>query len=62
MKGESKMGYVSMRRITPNDRIETCDSCEQQGVYANGKEIKDSSNTEVIMWFCYNCVEKQLRG
>ena len=56
------MGYVSMRRITPNDRIETCDSCEQQGVYANGKEIKDSSNTEVFMWFCYNCVEKQLRG
>ena len=55
------MGYVSMRRITPNDRIETCDSCEQQGVYANGKETKDSYG-EVVMWFCYNCVDKTLRG
>ena len=55
------MGYVTMRRITPNDRIERCDSCEQQGVYANGKEIKDSYG-EVVMWFCYNCVEKQIGG
>ena len=54
------MGYVTARRITPNDRIEKCDSCEQQGVYANGKEIKDSVN-EVVMWFCYNCVQDTLR-
>ena len=54
------MGYVSARRITPNDRIERCDSCEQQGVYANGKEIRDSVN-EVVMWFCYNCVQDTLR-
>ena len=54
------MGYVSARRITPNDRIEKCDSCEQQGVYANGREIRDSVN-EVVMWFCYNCVQDTLR-
>lgn len=53
------MGYVSTRRITPNDRIVNCDSCEQQGVFANGKEIKDSYG-EVIMWFCFNCVAKAL--
>ena len=55
------MGYVTARKITPNDRMETCDSCEQKGVYANGKETKDSYG-EVIIWVCYNCVEKQLRG
>jgi hypothetical protein len=55
------MGYVTARKITPNDRMETCDSCEQKGVYANGKEVKDS-NGEVVIWLCYNCVEKQLRG
>ena len=54
------MGYVSARRITPNDRIERCDSCEQQGVYANGKEIRDSVN-EVVMWFCYNCIQDTLK-
>ena len=55
------MGYVSARRITPNDRIDKCDNCEQQGVYANGKEIRDSVN-EVVMWFCYNCIQDTLRG
>lgn len=50
------MGYVSFRRITPNDRIEPCDNCEQQGVYANGKEVKNPNTDEVILWFCYNCV------
>ena len=54
------MGYVTARKLTPNDRIETCDSCEKKGVYANGGEIKDSVN-EVVMWFCYNCVQDTLR-
>jgi hypothetical protein len=49
------MGYVEFRRITPNDRIETCDNCQQQGLYSSGKEVKDSHN-EVALWFCYNCV------
>jgi hypothetical protein len=55
------MGYVSARKITPNDRMETCDDCEKKGVYANGKEIRDDVN-EVVLWFCYNCVEKTLRN
>jgi hypothetical protein len=54
------MGYVTARKLTPNDRMETCDSCEKKGVYANGREIKDSVN-EVVMWFCYNCVQDTLR-
>lgn len=45
-----------MRRITPNDRIEPCDNCEQQGVYANGKEVTNPNTGEVMLWFCYNCV------
>ena len=55
------MGYVEARKLTSADRIETCDTCEQQGLYASGKEIKDSYN-EVVLWFCFNCVEKTLRG
>jgi hypothetical protein len=55
------MGYVTTRKITPNDRMETCDSCEQKGVYANGREIKDTYN-ELVLWFCYTCVERTLRG
>lgn len=55
------MGYVQMRRITPNDKIEVCDRCEQKGVYANGKEIKDTYGT-VVMWFCYNCSDKVVNG
>ena len=54
------MGYVEMRRLTPADRIEKCDSCNQDGLYTSGKEVKDRLGT-VVMWFCFNCVEQTLR-
>ena len=54
------MGYIEMRPLTPADELWVCDSCTQKGVRANGKDIKDSHG-EVIMWFCYNCVN-QIRG
>jgi hypothetical protein len=31
-----------------------------RAVDANGKEIRDSVN-EVVLWFCYNCVQDTLR-
>jgi len=55
------MGYIEMRKLTPADELWVCDDCEQEGVRANGKEIKDSTN-DVVMWFCYNCVQRTLRG
>lgn len=48
------MGEIYIRNLTPADRIEVCDNCEQQGVYANGKEVKNDMG-EILMWFCYNC-------
>ena len=55
------MGYIEMRPLTPADELWVCDDCEQQGVKANGKVITDTQN-EVVLWFCYNCVNKTLRG
>ena len=49
------MGYVEMRILTEADRIEKCDNCNQEGLYASGKEVKDS-HKEVVLWFCFNCV------
>ena len=54
------MGELFIRKLTEADELWVCDDCEQQGVRANGKEIKDTTN-EVVMWFCYNCVQKTLR-
>jgi hypothetical protein len=54
------MGYIEMRKLTPADELWVCDSCNQEGVRANGKEIM--GNDEIVMWFCYNCVQKELRG
>jgi hypothetical protein len=51
------MGYVEMRKLTPADELWVCDSCEQQGVKANGKDITTSTG-EFVMWFCYNCSHK----
>jgi len=52
------MGYVEVRRLTSADELWVCDSCNQQGVRANGKDI--TSNKEVVMWFCYNCVQREI--
>ena len=48
------MGYVEARRLTPADRLEVCDQCNQQGLYTSGKEVKDSYG-EVMLWLCFNC-------
>jgi len=55
------MGYIEVRKITPNDVIWACDDCGQEGVQANGKGIYDNSGV-MIMWFCYNCKERMLNG
>ena len=54
------MGYVEMRPLTSADELWICDSCNQEGVRANGKEIQD--NKEVVMWFCFNCTNKAVNG
>lgn len=54
------MGELSMRRITKQDELWLCDDCGQEGVRANGKAITDTHDT-IVMWFCYNCVEKVKR-
>jgi len=50
------MGELFIRKITAADEIWVCDSCSQEGVRANGRDIR--SNGEVVMWFCYNCIQK----
>jgi len=52
------MGELTIRRITANDRIDTCDNCQQQGLYASGKEVRDR-HSETVLWFCYNCIENK---
>ena len=54
------MGYVTARKLTASDELWLCDSCNQEGVRANGRDIQD--NKEVVMWFCFNCVQKQVNG
>ena len=54
------MGELFIRRLTDKDELWVCDNCNQEGVRANGKEIKN--NGEMVMWFCYNCVEKEKRN
>jgi hypothetical protein len=50
------MGELFIRKITEADELWVCDNCNQQGVRANGKDIQ--GHKEVVMWFCYNCVQK----
>lgn len=52
------MGYIEIRKLDGNDRIEVCDSCSQEGVYANGEEVKDHTG-QVLIWLCFNCAYKQ---
>ena len=54
------MGELIIRRLTKDDELWLCDDCGQEGVRANGKAITDTYDT-IIMWFCYNCVEKVKR-
>lgn len=54
-----QMGYVEIRKLNPAEKLGTCDNCDQQGLYSSGKEIRDSYN-EVVLWFCFNCVQKTL--
>jgi len=51
------MGYVEIRKLTPHDRLDTCDKCGQQGIYENGQVIKNSYN-ETVLWLCFNCKDK----
>lgn len=49
------MGYVERRKITEADRLERCDNCNREELYASGKEVKDAYK-EVVLWFCFNCI------
>jgi hypothetical protein len=53
------MGELFIRRITSQDELWLCDDCGQEGLKASGKEI--NHNGEMVMWFCYNCVERVKR-
>jgi hypothetical protein len=53
------MGYVEAFRVTP-DQLSLCDSCNQDGLTTSGRAIRDSVN-EVVMWFCFNCVNQILK-
>jgi hypothetical protein len=55
------MGELFIRRITDQDQVWICDKCNQEGIKANGKDITTSQG-EFVMWFCYNCVEKEKRN
>jgi predicted RNA-binding Zn-ribbon protein involved in translation (DUF1610 family) len=50
------MGELFIRKLTEADELWVCDSCNQEGVRANGRDIHGQK--EVVMWFCYNCIEK----
>jgi hypothetical protein len=54
------MGYVELIPITP-DQLDTCDSCDNQGVRSSGRSITNSYDEE-IMWFCYTCVQRSILG
>jgi hypothetical protein len=55
------MGELFIRRVTEKDQVWLCDECGQDGIRANGKDITDTSG-QLVMWFCYNCVEKEKRN
>jgi hypothetical protein len=55
------MGYVEIVGRVSDHELDTCDQCGQQGVRSNGKTITDNYSQD-ILWFCYNCVQKQTRS
>ena len=54
------MGELFIRKLTDQDELWVCDDCGQEGLKASGKAIM--SNKEMVMWFCYNCVERVKRA
>jgi predicted RNA-binding Zn-ribbon protein involved in translation (DUF1610 family) len=52
------MGELSIRKLTSADELWVCDDCGQEGIRANGREIH--SNQEMVMWLCFNCVQKTI--
>jgi hypothetical protein len=54
------MGELFIRKLTPQDELWLCDDCGQEGLKASGKAIY--SHDLMVMWFCYNCVERVKRA
>jgi hypothetical protein len=50
------MGELFIRKLTDKDELWVCDDCGQEGLKASGKAVIDKG--EMVMWFCYNCVER----
>jgi ribosomal protein L37AE/L43A len=54
------MGKMFIRELTSQDELWVCDDCGQEGIRANGRSITTNRN-ELVIWFCYNCVERVKR-
>ena len=54
------MGFVEMRKVSEHE-LDTCDSCNQQGLITSGHVIRNNEN-EPIIFFCFNCKQDLLKG
>jgi hypothetical protein len=53
------MGYAQIiRKVEPHE-LTNCDNCGNDELTSSGRSITDSVN-EVVMWFCFNCIQKVL--
>ena len=54
------MGYLEIRKLNADDKLDTCDQCQQQGLVASGEFIEQDGLA--LMWICFNCVHKNKRS
>ena len=54
------MGFVEMRKVSEHE-LDTCDSCNQQGLISSGHIVRNNEN-EPIIFFCFNCKQDLLKG
>ena len=53
------MGYAQIiRKVEPHE-LTNCVDCGNDELTSSGRSITDSVN-EVVMWFCFNCIQKVL--
>lgn len=53
------MGYAQIIRRVEAHELTNCDNCGNDELTSSGKAITDSVN-EVVMWFCFNCIQSVL--
>jgi hypothetical protein len=54
------MGYAQIIRKVEDHELTKCDDCGNDELTSSGRAIRDSVN-EIVMWFCFNCIQKTLR-